>query len=170
MNGNGGKTREEEEEKRMGKKKERETEVILNSKLLKEWLLRRKEKKRDIRLRGREEWTYKVTDPSSVMLDFDPNGLTDAMFSGSQACTCTHSDTEHVLNKAVAFFWLVRIWGEGLTIHSPTALFILLVKVEISSCTLIPLLGPGSVHSSSANWNDCGGVLPDELHVSLFPW
>ena len=28
---------------------------------------------------------------------------------------------------------------------------------------------PGSVHSGSANWDDCGRVFPDELRVSSFP-
>ena len=34
-------------------------------------------------------------------------------------------------------------------------------KVEISSRTLIPLFRPGSVHSGSANWDDCDFVFPD---------
>ena len=33
-------------------------------------------------------------------------------------------------------------------------------KVEISSRTLISLLRPGSVHSGSASWDDCGRVFP----------
>ena len=53
--------------------------------------------------------------------------------------------------------------------HSfPTCTFCF--KVEISSCILIPLFGPESVHSSSVSWDDCGWVLPDKLHVSLFLW
>ena len=42
-------------------------------------------------------------------------------------------------------------------------------KVEISSCTLIPLFMPGTVHSGSASRDDCGSVFRDELHVSSFP-
>ena len=42
-------------------------------------------------------------------------------------------------------------------------------KVEISLRTLIPLIRPGSAHSGSATWDDCGRVYPDELRVSLFP-
>ena len=41
--------------------------------------------------------------------------------------------------------------------------------MEISSCTLIPLFMPGSVHSGSASWDDCDRVFPDELHMSSFP-
>ena len=47
-------------------------------------------------------------------------------------------------------------------------LLLLLFKVETSSRTLIPLLRPGSVHSGSASCDDCGCVLPDELHVGSF--
>ena len=61
----------------------------------------------------------------------------------------------------------VRIWGECLTIQSPPALFFF--KLGISLCTLIPLIGPGSVHSGSASWDDYGQVFPDRLHVSSFP-
>ena len=41
--------------------------------------------------------------------------------------------------------------------------------VEISSGTLIPLFILGSVHSGLENWDHCGRVFADELHVSLFP-
>ena len=52
--------------------------------------------------------------------------------------------------------------------HSfPTWAF--LFKVEISSCALIQLFGPGSVHSGSPSWVDCDRVFPDELRVSSFP-
>ena len=55
----------------------------------------------------------------------------------------------------VAFSWHVRILGEFSTIHSsPSLLFLssfFFFIVEISSCTLIPLLRPGSVHSGSTS-------------------
>ena len=41
--------------------------------------------------------------------------------------------------------------------------------MEICSHTLIPLFMPGSVHSGSASWDDCGWMFPDKLGVSLFP-
>ena len=41
--------------------------------------------------------------------------------------------------------------------------------MEISSRTLIPLFRSGLVHSSSASWDDCDRVFPDELCVSSFP-
>ena len=44
-----------------------------------------------------------------------------------------------------------------------------LLKVEISSCTLIPFFRSGSVHSGLASWDDCGRLFPDELCVSSFP-
>ena len=40
---------------------------------------------------------------------------------------------------------------------------------EINLHTLIPLFMPGSVHSVSASWDNCGWMFSDELHVSLFP-
>ena len=40
---------------------------------------------------------------------------------------------------------------------------------EISSRTLIPHFMPGSVHSGSAGWDDCGRMIPDKLRVSSFP-
>ena len=41
-------------------------------------------------------------------------------------------------------------------------------KVEISLHTLFPLFRPGSVHSGSVSWDDCGQVFPDKLHVGSF--
>ena len=52
----------------------------------------------------------------------------------------------------VAFSALVRIWGECASIHSPPALFFVVVEVEISLHTLILLIMPGSVHSGSVSW------------------
>ena len=62
-----------------------------------------------------------------------------------------------------SMWWLflphVRILGKCSTIHSPPSLFFLLcLKAEIRSRTLILLLRPGSVR-----------VFPDELRVSSFP-
>ena len=69
-------------------------------------------------------------------------------------------------------WWLFpRVRGflwKCLTIHSPPAFFFFFY-VETRSRTLISLRRPGSVHSGSASWDDCGRVLPDELRVSSFP-
>ena len=49
--------------------------------------------------------------------------------------------------------------------------FFLLLEVEISLCTLIPLFRSGSTHSGSVTCSasqDCGRVFPDKLCVSLF--
>ena len=48
-------------------------------------------------------------------------------------------------------------------------LFVCLFKVEISSRTLISLLMPGSVHSGSASFDNCGRMFPDKLLVSSLP-
>ena len=47
--------------------------------------------------------------------------------------------------------------------------FFFFFEVESSLCTLIPLFMPGSVHSGSVNWDNCGWMFPDKLCVSLFP-
>ena len=41
--------------------------------------------------------------------------------------------------------------------------------MEITSRTLIPLFRPGSVHSGSASWENCGQMFPDKLYVNSFP-
>ena len=66
----------------------------------------------------------------------------------------------------MAFSSRARIW-ENVQQFIPHLCFFF--KVEISSCKLIPLFWPGSVHSGLASWDDCNWVFPDELHVSLFP-
>ena len=42
-------------------------------------------------------------------------------------------------------------------------------EVEISLHTLIPLFMPGSVHSGSESWDNCGQMFPDKLRVRSFP-
>ena len=62
---------------------------------------------------------------------------------------------------------MVVAFREGSTNHSPPAHFCcLLVLVEISSHEPISLFLPGSVHSSSASWDDCERSFPDQLRVS----
>ena len=70
----------------------------------------------------------------------------------------------------VAFSLLARIWGECSTIpHLCFFCFLLLFfELEVGSCTLIPHFMPGSVHSGSVSWDDCGRMFPDKLHVSCF--
>ena len=75
-----------------------------------------------------------------------------------------------LLLVVVALSSLARILGERSTIHSPTALFFpFFFKVEVRSCTLIPLFRPGSVRSGSESWDNCDCEFPDKLHVSLCP-
>ena len=73
----------------------------------------------------------------------------------------------------MAFFSRARILGECSTIHFPPTLlfsfFFFFFKVEISSHILIPLFRPGSVHSGTTGWDDCGQIVPDKLRVSSFP-
>ena len=56
------------------------------------------------------------------------------------------------------------IRGEGLTIHSPPAIFFF--KVEISSRTPVPLFRSGSAHSGLVSRDDCGRVFPVEFRLS----
>ena len=67
-------------------------------------------------------------------------------------------------------FLLTQGFWEKVDKSIPTCTFFFFCKVEISSCTPVTLFWPGSVHSGSASWDDCGWVFPDELHLSLFPW
>ena len=65
--------------------------------------------------------------------------------------------TYHAGGGGGFFSSLARILGEGWTIYSPPALFIIIFfKVEIS------------LAFHSASWDDCGRVFPDELRVSSF--
>ena len=75
------------------------------------------------------------------------------------------------LYMVVAYSFLLRILGECSAVHSLLALLLLLLllffsEVEIRLHTLILLFMPGSVHSGSASWYDCGRMYPDKLHVS----
>ena len=62
-----------------------------------------------------------------------------------------------------------RIWAES-RIHSLPAVFFFFFRVEVSSRTPVPLFRPGSVHSSSASWDDCGREFSDKLRVRSFSW
>ena len=52
-----------------------------------------------------------------------------------------------------------------LAIYSPSALFFLFLKWRLA-CALFM---PGSAHSGSANWDNCGQMFPLKLCVSSFP-
>ena len=73
------------------------------------------------------------------------------------------------------WWWLfARVWGfwENIWPFIPCLhffSFFFFFEVEISSCTLIPLFMPGSVHSGSVSWDDCGRMFPDKFRVSSFP-
>ena len=82
------------------------------------------------------------------------------------------------LIKMIAWWWwlfshLPGFWGNVRPfiscLHFKFFFVFFLIEVEISSCTLIPLLRPGSVHSGSASWDNCGWKFPDKLHVNSFP-
>ena len=66
------------------------------------------------------------------------------------------------------FFLACEDFGRRFDYQFPACDFVRF-KVEISSCTLIPLFRPGSAHSGSASWDDCDRVFPDELRVISFP-
>ena len=71
------------------------------------------------------------------------------------------------------FFLACKDFGGRFDDSLPTLFFCFVkkkyVQVVISSLTPISLSKPGSVHSGSASWDNCGWVFPDELRVSLFP-
>ena len=86
--------------------------------------------------------------------------------------TCLPSDW-FIYMLTARWSWLVpRLRGFWETVRTfiPRRRFsFLFFEVEISSCTLIPLFMPGSVHSGSPSWDDCGRMFPDKLRVSSFP-
>ena len=55
--------------------------------------------------------------------------------------------------------------------HSfPACSLLFYFKVEISSCTLILFFMPGSVHSGSVSWNDCGQTFPArQIVYNIYP-
>ena len=70
--------------------------------------------------------------------------------------------------KKEAFSSLAKNFGECSTIDSLPAICFCW-EVEISSRTLLPHFMPGSVHSDTANWDECGRMFPEKLRVSSFP-
>ena len=79
----------------------------------------------------------------------------------------------YVKDMVVGFYSLAMILGEYSTIHSPPAvylfIYLFIFEVELLSRALIPLIRPGSAHSGSASWDDCGRMFLDKLRVSSFP-
>ena len=74
------------------------------------------------------------------------------------------------------FFSFARILGRLFERSFPACVCVcvcvrvcVLFQVESSSSARIPLFTPGSVHSGSASWDDCGWMFPVELRMSSFP-
>ena len=67
------------------------------------------------------------------------------------------------------FFFACKDFGRMYDKSFPACAFFFFFKVEISSRKLIPLFGPGSVHSGSADWDHCDRVCPDVPRMSSFP-
>ena len=86
---------------------------------------------------------------------------------GRRVHTTATQKTNETPANLVTLSSLARILGECWTI--PRLLFCCCYKVEISSCTLIPLFMPGSVHSGSANWDDCWRTFPTSCERARFP-
>ena len=86
-------------------------------------------------------------------------------FSRGRACRL-HSEQ---FMKRCWLFPRLRGFGENVRPFIFRLVFVVVVLMEIRSRILIPLFTPGSVHSNSASWDDCGRVFPGELRVSSFP-
>ena len=73
----------------------------------------------------------------------------------------------------LTWWWLfpcLRGFFENIWTYIPRLrCFFFFFLVEINSHTLCPLFMPGSVHSGSGSWDDCGGMFLDKLRVSSFP-
>ena len=53
---------------------------------------------------------------------------------------------------------------------STCSFFFFFFKAQVSSRIPILLVRPGSVHSGSVNWDDCGQAFTDDLCVRSYPW
>ena len=75
------------------------------------------------------------------------------------SCSCCPSS-----QVVVALSLLALIWKnvQPFTPHPPCTFFFFFFEVQISLHTLIPLFMPGSVHSGSASWHNCGRMFPDK--------
>ena len=96
---------------------------------------------------------------------------------GANKINCRSTLISNTTGESGGPFLVCKLLGECVAIHFPPALLLFFFslfkkkkKVKISSRTLIPLFMPGSVHSGSASFNDCGRMFPDKLRVSLFPY
>ena len=76
--------------------------------------------------------------------------------------------TVMVVVVEVAFFLACKDFGRTFNPSFPICGVWLLFFMEISSRTQIPFFMPGSVHSGSMSWDDCGQMFLDKLHISLF--
>ena len=74
-----------------------------------------------------------------------------------------------VMVVVVAFFLACKDFGRMFDHSFPVCAFKKKFSVESSSCTLIPLCMPGSVHSVWASQDNCGRMFPDKVRVSSFP-
>ena len=60
--------------------------------------------------------------------------------------------------------WVLAFMGEGSTNHLPRAFFSIFLWRSAPACQFHSL-GQGSVHSSSASWDDCGREFPEPLYL-----
>ena len=82
-----------------------------------------------------------------------------------------HKDEQilkHLLMQSAlgGFFLACEDFGRMFDHPFPVCAFSFLFEMEISSRTLVLVFMPGSVHSSSASWDDCGRMFPDTMRVS----
>ena len=76
--------------------------------------------------------------------------------------------TRRCLGLAVAFSLHTRILAEGLTQHFPPVHFFFFKWRSAHAHQFN--FRPGSVHSGSVSWDNCGWTFSDELHASFFAW
>ena len=85
-----------------------------------------------------------------------------------------HHTHTHTHTHTQWWWWCLfpHLWGffgnVGPFIPYLCFLFCFVFKVVISLPTWIQLFIPGSVHSGSVSWDNCGWMFLDKLHVSLF--
>ena len=89
---------------------------------------------------------------------------------------CIASGQIWMLHSSIWWWWWwwwlfprLRWVGEKVGASDPRLHLFVCCKVEISSRTLIPHFIPGSVHSGSASWDDCGRMFAEKFCMSPFP-